>query len=272
MNAQPNVVVEMEPKKLEPQVQALVTQAKEIRIVNQTTYDKAVDFLKTIKGLRGEIEKTFRPIVEKAHATWKESLAQLNRHDTPLAIAEGELKNSILAFDRRKKEEEAARQRQIEEAARLKARQEAEKAEAEARERAKREADAAALQAKKDGESKRAIEEARKKTEQESLARQQQEINERRLAAETAPVREAAPAYERAAGVQTKENWQAEITSFGELVQFVAANTDYLELLEPDRLAESHPALTKLARALKSKLKLPGVRIYDKGTVSSSKF
>lgn len=93
-------------------VTALDQKAMAIKVVDKDTYISAGEQLKVIKGLRKEIELTFDPITKKAHATWKEAIAQRKKHDDPLTVAEKHIKSQMGAFidaeEKRRKEEEAA--------------------------------------------------------------------------------------------------------------------------------------------------------------------
>lgn len=90
------------------------------------------EMLKDLKGLEHQVLDTFDPICSKAHAAWKESVAQREKHLKPIVGAMRILKEKGAAY-------QEAEQKRIEQELRI----EQERAEAEAR--AKRDAEAKAL-------------------------------------------------------------------------------------------------------------------------------
>jgi hypothetical protein len=99
-------------KELEQKALSVVTQANELAIVDDENYQHASMILtKVIKPMAAEIKSTFRPIIEKAHASHKEACAQEKRHLEPLAKAEVIIKNKISVYldeiDRKQREERA---------------------------------------------------------------------------------------------------------------------------------------------------------------------
>jgi len=79
-------------KKLEERTLSLSQSVIQIIVTDVETMKKANDYLVNIKTLRKEIAETFNPIIEKAHLTHKEAVAQKKRHEEPLKEAEQILK------------------------------------------------------------------------------------------------------------------------------------------------------------------------------------
>lgn len=291
--------------KTEQRVGALQQTVNAIAIKDQGTYDRAVVLLATVKEMQEDptITET-REAADLAHGAHKKSLGIFQRLFNPLKAMETTIKDKILEFDRKKKAEEEARARKVEEERQAKIRAEQEKLAREAREKAKKEADERAAQVRKEIEErtrreaaelkskaaqKKAIEdgkklakeqaeETRQDVEQEVMNASRQEIAERTQAMQAAPAPEVRKSYERSSAVSTRQAWCWEFSGTDhasrmravmELVQHVAEHPEYLYLLEPEKLIESHPALNKLAIAQKTMCTLPGGRAIDRGGVSA---
>jgi hypothetical protein len=263
-------------EQVEKKISNLEQTVNQGRITTQDTYDRSADLLRTVKSMQSEpIIIEARGAVEAAHEAHDLSLKVWHRLIDPLLSMERILKQRILAWDRQKQEEEDERKRKAETLRLAEIRAEQDRLDREAREKARAAAKAASEQARKDGESKFLQEQARKKAEADELARTQAENAERIAAMENAPTKEVKQSYERASNVVTRDNWTAEfpdgVRGVMQLVLHVAKNPSDLYLLEPEKLIESHPNLTKLAKAQKSMMTLPGVRAVNKGVVAASR-
>lgn len=105
------------------QIEELTTQAlsvperaKMIVITDAASYTSAGETLKAIKQLRFEIESTFKPIRESAHATWKAAIRQQEIVEQPLEEAEQFLKPKIAGYlreEERKRHDEEIRLQKI---------------------------------------------------------------------------------------------------------------------------------------------------------------
>jgi len=111
-------------------IQQLVVNSPESYIV-------AGETLKTVKGIRAELEAACRPEIDARHKAHKDALKQFNDGDGPLATIENTLKRALLSWDQ---EQERLRRKEQE---RLQAIADAE---------AKRQAEEARLQAAIDAE------------------------------------------------------------------------------------------------------------------------
>jgi hypothetical protein len=93
-------------------VPAVVSQAQGITVSDAEDYEMACSFLTLIALRKKQVGETFDPIVQKAHATWKEAIAQRDKFLNPLAIAEMNVKNKVTnwrAEEERKRRAEEAR-------------------------------------------------------------------------------------------------------------------------------------------------------------------
>lgn len=172
---------------LEQESTSVITQANEVKITNQLTYEKSCDFLKIVKGLQKKIEESFNPIVQKAHSAWKESISQRDKHLNPVKSAEQLVKekiNSYLAYremERRREE--------------LKLRQEAEA-------RAQKERERLAERADK-------WEEKGKTEKAEDLKEQAEQVEA------LTPV--VMPNVQKVNGISTRKVWKAKVINFDKL-------------------------------------------------------
>jgi len=219
-----------QPKELESQALALPEQARELSIRDQGSYDAAVAFLSVVKQMRQEIDRTFDPIISKAHAAHKEACEQKRRVEAPVVEAERIVKGAIGGF--------ALEQKRLAEAEGERLRQEAEAQEQELRQEL-------SLRVKAAGASE---EEVRAIVESPS----------------TAPPPVAQPSYEQDTRVSTRANWKAEVTDFKLLVKAASEKDELLSLLQANQTA-----LNQLAKAMKEKMNVAGVRAYNDTVVSA---
>jgi len=162
-----------------------------IVIKTQLDYEKASAISKGLRELKKTISSTFDPIVEKAHGTWKEAIAQKNKYLLPVEnaqkIVDGKVTNYLLECE------------QIRRAAELKLQQEAEEKARKERERL----EARAAKAEASGKTEKA----------EELKEQAAQVE--------AIVPTVAPVVNQAAGQSLRKRWYAEV------VDFKALSDDY---------------------------------------------
>ena len=96
---------------LQQQFVPVITRAKALTVGSDAELVMAKEVAQTIKAFQKEVDSTFDRIIEKAHVTHKEALAQKKRHMDPLAEAEKRIKQLIgdyltLVENERKKEAE----------------------------------------------------------------------------------------------------------------------------------------------------------------------
>ncbi len=206
--------------------------ARAVRIINQETYDRACDELRGIKALRDEVEQTFGPIVKAAYAAHHEAVAQRKKADAPLDEAERILKRAIGDYSAELERRRLEAQRALEvEAKRL-----------------------------QDEQLEREIEEAES---QGATAPEIEAMIERgpSVPAATPPIVQ--PTIRPSSGVSTRELWKADVTDLIALVKYVAANPQFVGLLQANQTA-----IGAMARSLKSTMRIPGVRVWNEGAVA----
>jgi hypothetical protein len=211
-------------------------QARALTITDSDSYLAAATMLKGIKALRSKISDTFGPLKAKSHAAWKAICDEEKKSDAPLTEAETLIKRGMSAYD-------AAQERlRREEEARL-------------REVARRDAETRALA------EAAALEQEALVTDDASLLAEAEALISEPVAVAPVIVPRSTPTV---AGISYRETWKADITNLGELVKAAAANPQLLGLLQPNTTA-----INGMARALKSTMRVPGVRVYSERVVSA---
>lgn len=205
--------------------------ARSMKIEDAESYELACGELLAVAALRKEAETVFGPIVKAANEAHRVALAQKAKVDGPLNEAEQILKSVIGGWQRE--------QRRIadEEARRL--REEAERAALEARE-------AEIMQAEAEDATPA-------------------EIAALTLMPVVVPHVTVRPSTPKVVGVSMRETWSAEVTDLAALVRFIAANPNHVGLLSPNMTA-----INQMARAMKDKLNIPGVKAYSSTGVAAS--
>lgn len=216
---------------IEQRTQTMLQRAQALEIVDQATYDAAVELGRAIKDLRAEAEAHHRPVIQAALEAHRRALEAYRRIDEPLKAAEAEIKRRLSAW--------VAEQERLRQEAERRAREEAERAAAEALEAQLEQMEAAGAPAE-------VI---------ETVIRQ----------AEAAPVMapRVAPQYERAQGVAARKTYRAQVVSMIDLIRWVAQNPTHETLLQPNQ-----SALNALARAQRENLRIPGVRVVVEESVA----
>lgn len=216
-------------KEIEQKALSIPEQARSLKIVDDTTYQRGGEILVAVKGLRKQIDACFDPIIKKAYEAHKEAKAQKTKVEAPLVEGEGILKSAMATYNtEQERRAEEARQR----------------AEADARKRAEDEQVAAAAQAETEGDKATA----------EAILNAPVEV---------API-VAPPPSPKVAGVSYRENWSAQVTDTMALIKAVAAGEQPVTLLQVNL-----PALNQMARALKGAMRLPGVKAVCEKVVSA---
>jgi hypothetical protein len=117
-----------------------------------------------------------------------------------------------------------------------------------------------AKQAEAERKAREAEEEERLRAAQEAQdAGRDREAEEIISAPIEPPMVHVEPETAKVEGVSTQKRWSAEVTNKMALVMYVAANPDYIDLLNPDQ-----PNLNRLAVSMKQNLNIPGVRAVSK--------
>lgn len=214
---------------LETQAISVPDRAKGMTVKTAEDYMAAGELLKTIKGIRAEIDATFDPIIEKAHASHKEAISQKRKVEMPLAEAEAILKPRIAAWmaeqERLRKEAEMLAQR--------KAQEEAERLQLE---------EAALLH--EIGET----ELANSRLEEKPLV---------------APVI-LPKSVPKVTGVSMTKRYSAVVVSLMDLIKAVAAGKVPIQAVKADEVF-----LNRQAVAMKDALQYPGVRVHVDNNISA---
>lgn len=123
------VVTPVAPQEVQAEAMTLVERARALRVLNDADLEEAASFLRDCKTLSQRINETFDPIINAAHRSHTEAIAQKKKVQGPVLQAEQVTKVAIATYYQ---EQEAARrqaQREAEEAAR-RAREDEERARA----------------------------------------------------------------------------------------------------------------------------------------------
>lgn len=238
----------VDPAAVQIETQLLALSQQSITIVDQITYDEAVDYRVRLKARLDAAESVFEPMRAKAYEAYQEVLNQKKRVMEP---GQHKLKNvdvAIASWTREQKRIEDDRRRQ-----------------AEATQQRK-------LEQQRAKEVKQAV---KLGADEESVA----SIASAPLVA--APVR-VEPTYQKSAAIATVDNWKAEITSLKKFVKYIAKECDKnpgalsllvgLKVLNQTAITTSYhsPGLNQMATAQKQLLTIPGVRAYNDSYVKSN--
>lgn len=206
------------------------------RLVDALAYTAATGLLKTVKGFQSEIKTYYEPRKAQAKAVHQQYCDDERERLLPLTTAESLLKRSLLAYDEEQARIQREEQRWLEEMARK-------------QEEERRLAEAAALEMEGNA------------SDDPELLFQANELITQPIETPLVSVARATP---KIAGVAYRENWKAECVSLLQLVRHVAEHPEHLNLLQANGTA-----LNQLARAQKSGLKLPGVRIICEKNIAA---
>lgn len=210
---------------IRPSLRPLEEAAGTLEIIDQTTYNHACEIARRAVDARRAITERLGPGKQAAHKAWKEWVSLETELLATVETAERITKQKILAWDQEQERVRQEEQRRLDEVARKLA------------EDQKLQSAIAAEQAGAASEEVEAI------------------LSETEM---MAPVY-APPTYERVSGVsRPRDNWKAEVINMSLLIKFVAAHPEFTNLLIPNA-----PAINALARAQKSLLNVPGVRVFN---------
>lgn len=229
-----------------------------IAIVDEATFQAAVEDRAEIKRRIARIDDTFDPIVDAAHKTWKAALGQRTKLRDPYEKAEKAYARAMGAYER---EQERLRREAEEAAARV-------RREAEAAERRRVSEEEAAARKRAEDDRIAAASELEKKGDAEGANRLLDEpvkvapVTPRAVFVPVAPM----PAAPAAAGVSFRDNWKAVVTDLLELIRAVAgykcgkcgheqAGSQPITLVQANMVV-----LNGSARMMKRAFNVPGVR------------
>lgn len=206
---------------LDQKALTLPEKAKAIKVIDQQTYDVAVEELKGIVALRKEIVEHHAPLKAKAHEAHKAICDAEKKLLQPVDLAERTIKSAIGTYE--------SEQRRIEEERQRKIREELERQAAE-------QIESAAVEAESQGAS---VEEVAAIIEQPLIVPR------------VAP----APTFQRAAGVSTSQTFAAEVFDIKALCKAIGEGKVPANYVSPNMTA-----LNQRARADRQALSIPGVR------------
>lgn len=213
---------------------AIPEKAAAIVVADQEGLDVAGSFLVSIKTLRKEINDTFDPVIQKAHQTHKEALAQKKKVEAPLAKGEKIIKASMASY--------------VEEQARI-------RREAEERQRKEREE----IERKKREEEERILAEALKAEEEGKEEEAQDILEEADVFADEEPepttVIPAEPVTTR--GVSTRKIWKWEIGIGQE------------DLVPREYCSPDRKKIGDVLKATNYARTIPGVNVYQETSVAA---
>jgi len=235
---------------LNTRAQSALAMVESMVIDSQETYDLAADELKAIKSKAKTLEEQRTAITGPINKALKAVNDLFRAPGAYLEQAEAIIKRKMIGYTTEQERIAAEQRRKAEAAIR------AEQARI-AKEAAEREAAAQAEAAKliEAGDAEKAAEvQAEAAIEAASLAATAQVM--------TAPV--AAPAVAKVSGVSMRSAWKAECTDKAALVAFVAANPQFLNLLDVNT-----SALNQMAKAMRETMKIDGVRVYEEKQLAS---
>lgn len=223
-----------------------LAEARVFKIVTQEHYVNAGERLKVIMGLKRKVDAAFDPIIADAHKAHKTAVAKKKEHEAPLIEAERILKTGMIGYQQEQEHKAREEQAKLDEIAR--------------KGREKLEAQAAKAAAK--GKTEKAA-----------------ELQERAATVPTPVVTIATPTV---AGISTRETHKAVVSNKTVLIEAVAGgrrvvgNPGYagperrVHPKVPDAvLSYDQAVLNAQARALKSALNYPGVRVETVHGISS---
>ena len=215
----------VETNDVETKALTIVDQAKAVKVTDAQSYIVAGALWKAIKDMMKEVADTFDPIIEKAHASHKEALAQKAKFYAPLEAAYRSVKGLMSTYDADQERLRLAEQHRLEEIAR--------KAEEE---RLLQEAIAAEEEAKRNGATK---EEAK----QEAAAILSEPVYVAPIVLPKAvPKMQGGPVY--------STRWDFEVTDLGKIPR---------EFMAPDLVK-----IRQIVTALKDQTNIPGIRAFSK--------
>lgn len=83
---------------LEQAALSIPEQAKALTILDDSTYTAAGGLLRSIKGLRAQVDDAFDPIIASAHAAHKKAIEQKRKVEAPLTEGERILKDGMGSY------------------------------------------------------------------------------------------------------------------------------------------------------------------------------
>ena len=211
-------------------------QARALAIVDAPSYNGAAGLLKAIKALRAKIAETFQPHVKRAHEAHTALVKEQADAEAPLTEAELIIKRGLVTYDQEQERLRQIEQRRLEDIARKS-------------EEARRLEEAAAMEKEAAATGDTAL-----RAEAEALIAEPVYV---------APIQveKATPAVK---GISYRTTYSARVTNKRLLIQFVADNPQFENLLDANMVA-----LNGQARSLKLAMQIPGVVVDEKRDIAA---
>lgn len=251
---------------IKAEVAPVVSRAMAMTVATPEQYTTASDFLKAVKDAQKKVKGFWAPIKAAANAAWKKTTEGEAALLGPLAEAETNVKQKMLAFQTEQERIRLAEQRRLQAIADEAARKERERADALAR--VQREKEAAAIAAAEealaraaaadtDAEREQAQREAAKATRAANEAAAKAEAREEAAAmVAPAPVIAVASVAPTVKGQSLRKTWRAVVVE--------------LALVPREWMTVNEQALNAFARSTKGAVPLPGVKFVEDTQLSSS--
>lgn len=228
---------------LQVEAQTWAARAASFSITDAASCIDASHFLRSIKGVRGDIQRWFEPHVEaametkrKAESARKALTDERDRMEAPLVQAEAHVKKALIAW-----ETEQETRRQAEEAA----------LQAEARKRAEEATLAAAA----------SLESEANATGNAEMLQEAHDILSQPIDTPDVVVRSSMPKVQ---GVTYRDNWRAFTTDLRLLAGAVADGSVAANLVTPNLTA-----LNQMAKATQGTQKVPGVKFFNERNIAA---
>ncbi len=252
------------------QAQRALANAADFTVDSDEMLEAAGDDLKAVKGLQKRVEEQRVSITGPLNQAVKAINELFRAPANYLAEAESKLKGSMIAYTQeqerkaeiaRRAAEEVARRERDRLAEEQRQQEAAARAAAEAAEAAQIAAEVALAQGDAEGAAK-AQEEARQQAEASEQATAEAHAAMVTAAVVSMPVAAQAPA--KVSGISTSKTMDYEVEDLHALVVHVAAHPELISLLMADSVK-----LRAQVRATGMNTKLPGVRVFEKRSMSA---
>jgi hypothetical protein len=208
----------------------------DLRIETAEQNQFASSLQREIRGMMKTMEEDLRPGIDAAHAAWKTSLANLQKHLDPLKKADAVIKTKVGDYLAREQAKADAERRRL-------------LAEAEAKARAEREARAQAALA--------AAQAAQEERDDMTAALAMDEAVQIEAEVIVPTVDLSTAKVVKAAGQSVRTDWDFEVVDFAKL-------PDQYKIADDKKIRA-------VVKAMKGSVEIPGVRIYSKQIVSQRK-
>jgi DNA polymerase III gamma/tau subunit len=252
------------------QARRMLADATDVTIDSPELYEAAAQDLQRVKSLASQVEAARVSITGPLHQA---KVAVDNLFKGPkdfLTQAEQKLKNAMLTWDNeqeriRREEQRRAEEARRQEQARLDAERRQREEEARKREEEARRLEEEARAAAEAGDASKA-EQLQLQAVEEANAASDAAADAHAIAttAEVITMPLAVPEKQKVSGISTSKTVDFEVASLHELVKHVAAHPELISLLQADSVK-----LRAYVRGLGMNCQLPGVRVFEKKTLSA---